>query len=341
MKWKIIIIASVLWVSLGYTESSLIPKQMIYCQGRDGNLFTIGGGSMEKCTLSNHAPLAIPTFKVSPDFRYILYGGTDKTIGCQKLFLYDLQTKTEHLVLETPKYDTVKEEFSPDSKTLVLMNVSSPHRQALKNEGLFIIDLQTLEQRFFPYPNNTQIPQSKVIGSEVKWSQNGRSIYLAFNGWVKGLTKKTHLREYHRFDLAEEKFYKADGYYGGDLESSQNIPSIYVFTDQNGAIPLHNNNLPKSQTRNQKTISPDGRWIAEIKNLRNLIISEKDGSKRIVEETKRCSCGACTIGIIAWLDDGQLLIYRTDKLGYCIYNPTTKEKNVLFKTSDVNVFTWP
>ena len=337
MKWQIIIAASVLLVSLGYTEPSLVPKQMIYCQGRDGHLFTIGGGSMKKHTLSNHAPLEIPTFEVSPDFRYILHGGTVETIGRKKLFLYDLNANTEHLILETPKYDSVEVEFSPNSKILALMNISIPHRQALDNEGLFLIDLQTLEQQFFPYPDNTQIPQGNVYGSEMKWSEDGTSIYLAFNG--KNPLGGKNLREYHRFDVAKKKLYEAGGYYGRDLTPPTDHK--YVFTDQNGPVPLHDNHRPRSRTGYHKLVSPDGKWTAEVKNKQMLVISEKGGRKRTVNESERCVCGACTIGITAWLDDGELLIYRTDKHGYCIYNPITEEKDALFKMPDVEAFTWP
>jgi len=338
MKLKTLITALMLWVSTGFSETALAPKQTIYCQGRDGALFTIGNGSLDRKILSNHTPFYIPTFKVSPDFRYILHGGTIKAIGCQKLFLYDLQTGKEHFVFETPKYDLVEEEFSPDGKTLALMNVSSPHRQALENEGLFLIDLQTLEKSFFPYPDNTKIPQNDVTGSEMKWSKDGSSIYLAFNGHVKGLIKKQHIREYHRFDISEKKFYKANGFYGGDLKPQKNCG--YVFTDQNGSIPVHNNHRPLSRSGSHKIISPNGKWTAEVKNRRTLVVSEKNGSKRTVETTDRCACGACTISITAWWDDGELLIYRTDKLGYCIYNPISEEKNVLFEMQDVEVFTW-
>lgn len=316
-------------------RSALVPKQIIYCQSRDGLLFSIGGGSMEKHTLSNHAPLEIPTFKTSPDFRYILHGGTVKAIGRQKLFLYDLQTAAEHLILETPKYDSVQEEFSPDSKTLALMNISIPHRQALENEGLFLIDLETLEQQFFPYPDNAQIPQGNVYGSEIKWSKDGTSIYLAFNG--KNPQGGENLREYHRFDVAEKKFHKANGYYKGDLKPNS---YGYVFTNDNGPIPVHDNPRPRSHRGGGK-VSPDGRWTVEVENRQTLVISEKGGCKKTVDESERCGCGACTIGGINWLDHGRLLIYSTGKRGCCIYNPVTEERGVLFKMNDVGAFTWP
>jgi len=339
MKITTLISVSILWVSASFSETALAPKQTIYCQGRDGALFTIGNGSMERIILSNHTPFYIPTFKVSPDFHYILHGGTVKAIGRQKLFLYDLHSGKEHFVFETPKYDMVEEEFSPDGKTLALMNVSSPHRQALEKEGLFLIDLQTLEQSFFPYPDNTKIPQSDVTGSEVKWSKDGTSIYLAFNGHVKSLVKKKHIREYHRFDVSEQKYYTANGYYGGDLKPKKHCG--YVFTDQNGStISVHDNHRPLSRSGSHKIISPNGRWTAEVVNRKNLIISEKSGSKRTVEKAGRCACGACTIGITAWWDDGELLVYRTDELGYCIYNPITEKKSSLFKMTDVEAFTW-
>lgn len=339
MKWIAWIATSILWASAGYAEPSLVPKQIIYCQDREGKLFTIGGASAKKHTLSNHAPLENLSFEVSPDFRYILHGGTDATIERQKLFLYDLKTGKEHMVLETPKYDSVGEEFSPDSKTLALLNISIPHRQALKNEGLFLIDLRTFEKHFFPYPDNTQIHQGDVYGSEMKWSKDGSSIYLAFNG--KAATEKNNIREYHRFDVTEKKFYKADGYYGGDLKPPRNFPVDYVFTDPNGPIPIHNNHRPRSRHGSYKLVSPDGKWTAEVKNKQTLIVSDKAGRQVTVDESKRCACGACTIGITEWLDDGHLLIYTTEELGYCIFNPNTGEKDILFKLSDVEAFTWP
>ena len=335
MKIKSLTIASILWASTSFSDTALAPKQTIYCQGRDGALFTIGNESLERKVLSNHTPFYILTFRVSPDFRYILHGGTVKAIGLQKLFLYDLQTGKEHFIFETPKYDMVEEEFSPDGKTPALMNVYAPHRQALENEGLFLIDLQTLEKNFFPYPDNTKIPQGDVGGCEMKWSKDGSSIYLAFNGHVKGLFKKKHIREYHRFDIAEKKFYQADGCYEGSF------PNGYVFTDQNGSIPVHDNHRPLSRSGSHKIVSPNERWTAEVINRRSLIVSEKNGSTRTVEKTDRCACGACTIGITAWWDNGELLIYRTDELGYCIYNPITEQKGSLFKMSDVEAFTWP
>lgn len=337
MKWIAWISALILWTSSGYAEPSMVPKQTIYCQDREGMLFTIGGAGTKKHTLSNRAPLENLTFEVSPNFRYILHGGTDAAIGRQKLFLYDLQTGREHIVLETPKYDSVQEEFSPDSKILALMNISIPHRQALKNEGLFLIDLRTFKENFFPYPDNTQIPQGDVYGSEMKWSKDGTSIYLAFNG--KGPVENKNIREYHRFDVAEKKFYKADGYYGGDLKPPKNFD--YVFTDRNGPIPIHNNHRPRSRSGSYKLVSPDGKWTAEVKDKQKLVVSEKNGHQVTVDESKRCACGACTIRITAWLDDGHLLIYTTEELGYCIHNPNTGEKDILFKMSDVEAFTWP
>jgi hypothetical protein len=274
---------------------------------------------------------------VSPDFHYILHGGTDTTIGRQKLFLYDLTARSEHIVLETPKYDSVQDEFSPNSKMLALMNVSIPHRQAMENEGLFLIDLQTLAHSFFPYPRNTKIPQGDVYGSEMKWSKDGTSIYLAFNG--KNPLGGRNIREYHRFDVAKKEFYEADGYYGRDLTPPTDHG--YVFIDQNEPIPLHDNHRSRSQIGYDKLVSPDGKWTAKVTNQRTLVVSKEGGSQRTIEDAERCACGACTIGITAWLDNGQLLIYRTDELGYCIYNPITEEKDSLFKMSDRVVFTWP
>lgn len=335
MKWQTLIVASVLWATFGYSESTLVPQQTIYYQDRNGGLFTVGGGSMEKVPLSNHTPFYIPTFKVSPDFRYILHGGNIKAIGRQKLFLYDLKTNTEKFVFETPIYVSVGEEFSPDSKTLALMNVGNQiHQQALENEGLYLINLQTLEQSFFPYPDNVELPHRDATGGTIRWSMDGTSIYLAFQGYVKGLFKKKFIREYHRFDIAEKKFYKAEGYYTG------NFPNGYVFTDENGSIPVHDNLRPRSHRGGEK-FSPDGRWTVEVENKQTLVISEKDGRKKTVDESERCGCGACTIGGINWLDHGRLLIYRTDELGYCIYNPITEEKGVLFKSLDMETFTWP
>lgn len=293
---------------------------------------------MERKILSNHAPLEIPTFEVSPDFRYILHGGTVKAIGLQKLFLYDQQTGAEHVILETPEYDSVRVEFSPDSKTLALMNISIPHRQALKNEGLFLIDIKTLKQNFFPYPDHAQLPQGHVNGSDLKWGKDGASIYLAFNGRINKLVQETHMREYHRFDIAEKKFHKADGYYEGDMNPSQGYD--YVFTDQDRPIPLHENHQPRSRYGHHKLVSPDQKWTAEVKNRRDLVVSENGGNKTTIEHAKLCACGACTMAITAWWDDGALLIYRTDKQGYCIYNPISGEKDVLFEMRDVEAFTW-
>ena len=336
MNFKILITASILWATFGYSEAALVPQQTIYYQDRNGGLFTVGGGSMEKVPLSNHTPFYIPTFKVSPDFRYILHGGNVKAIGHQKLFLYDLKSHTEKFVFETPIYVSVREEFSPDSKALALMNVGNQHhQQALENEGLYLIDLQTLEQSFFPYPNNVELPHRDATGGTIRWSKDGTSIYLAFQGYVKGLLKKKFIREYHRFDIAEKKFYKATGCY-----RRERILDGYAFTDDNGEIPVHKNQHPRSHRGGEK-VSPDGRWTVEVENKQTLVISEKGGRKRTVDESERCGCGACTIGGINWLDDGQLLIYRTREQGYCIYNPLTEEKGVLFKSLDVEAFTWP
>ena len=299
MKFKILIASSILWASFGYSETTLVPKQTIYCQGNDGELFTIGNGSLERKFLSNHTPFYIPTFKVSPDFRYILHGGNVKAAGRQKLFLYDLKDNTEKFIFETPIYDSFAEEFSPDSKTLALFNVGTRYRKTPKNEGLFLIDLQTLEQCFFSYPDNAEIPQRDVTGGTVRWSKDGASIYLACQGYVKSWFREKFVREYHRFDIAEKKFYKADGCY-----RKERILDGYAFTDGNGEIPVHKNQRPRSHRGGEK-ISPDGRWTVEVENKQTLIISEKGGRKRTVDESERCGCGACTIGSITWLDNGR------------------------------------
>jgi len=341
MKIKTLIVASILLASTSFSETTLAPKQTIFCQGENGELFTIGKGSLERKYLSNHTPFYIPTFKVSPDFRYILHGGNVKAIGRQKFFLYDLKNSTEKFMFETPIYVSMQEEFSPDSKTLALLKVGNKiHKQALKDEGLYLIDLETLEQSFFPYPDDAELPHRGATGGTIRWSKDGTSIYLAFQGYVKSLFREKFIREYHRFDITEKKFYKANGYYEGDLEiPTKSVLKDYVFTDEKGSIPVHENLRPRSH-RGGKNNSPDGRWTAEVENKQTLVISEKGGRKITVDESERCVCGACTIGGLNWLDDGRLLIYRTDELGYCIYNPITEEKGVLFKSRDIEAFTW-
>ena len=247
----------------------------------------------------------------------IVYGSTLVDESRQEIYLYNTNTESEILLIKTPKYDSVQIEFSPDNTKIALLNVAYPHRQNIKNEGVFIYDLLNRSMKFINYPSDTQLPQAKVMGSELKWSIDGDFIYLAFNGHIEDKS----IREYHKLDIKTMTYSKANGYYDENYHE-------YRFLKDGKEIEIYEEPCLQWKCLYNQMESIDGNYFAFITDDYQLIITDNNGDELHIGTGEYNDCEGRTINILSWLND-KYLIYQINEKTY-VFGVNERKKALLF-----------
>ena len=265
------------------------------------------------------------SFKMSPDGRYIIYGRLRESNKIDAYYLHDTLQDTNTKIIETLNYDGLQIEFSPDSSQIGFVHSEAMNRDRPKRLDIFIMSLSDFSKKFIDYPEYAVIPKDKVRGKELKWSLDGKYLYLAFNGHLT----QGHTREYHKIDLLNNSSHKIDG----------NYDKGYTFIEHNIKIKTHKNPYPQSHIRHSKLKVSSNKTIAFVDDDYNLIINDKDRNLTKIAQGTYCQCEGVTIGIIDWIENGKYLIYKIRQTTY-IYGLAENRKAILFMNSNRCVFGW-
>lgn len=301
--------------------------EKIYYSKKDGNINVIDFSKKTIENLSDENFVYRSNFSISNSGRYIFFGSTYKDYSKQSVFLYDTLKKQTIKIFDTPKFDGFDVAFSPDEQTLAFINVDIPHRQDINNEGLFLIDLNTLNQSFITYPESAKISQSEVLGSEIKWSESGNDLYIRFISNIEGVVT----REFFRLEINDKKYKKIEGSY---------IESVYQTQFIEGDILIKTHEIDALQSdRGLNTLkAPNQLKSAYIDESYKLIFENSDGQEVVVDKGEYNECAGQTIHINSWFNGSRYLVFTNNSVRY-IYDSLRDKKLVLFNDPQV-VFGW-
>lgn len=260
-------------------------------------------------------------FTRSADGRLLAYSGSLKrgyreNLGnhtTDQLWLYDLATGRNELVLESPAWSLagVKASFSPDARWLATTVDPDSRHPKFKRHGLVLIDTQSGRRKHLGYPPGTD--KANGVFSDAVWQKTGGNVLFTV-----GTARK---RRYFSVNPASGEFTQIEGYY-------DRTKYEHVYVSHGKSLAQQTEYSPQSRLgySASRTTGRSGSWEATIDGQYRLWLRGGSGPRKLLGSGAYEQCAGVTIAIKGWIGNGDYLIYSISEVPYIADTKTLRRK---------------
>lgn len=259
-----------------------------------------------------------PSLYVSPDWRWLLYGGWMQGMRTEELWLFDTRTEKVTKVFEAPVFGLGIPAFSPDGRTVAIYKNYDDRWSTPQATGLYVIDTERGQTEFIGPIEGSALSPTNMRG-DTEWSAKGDMVVFTAGGRVAGETTDT--LEFHAFSPATKKFRRIDGHVDFKARKTE-------FSENGVTIPTLEQTSPRARVMYYERASPDGSLLARVNEKYELVVTGAGRNSVTIDSGDYNMCEGITILIVDWLDQNKYLVYYLNSTFY-IAEPATGRKAAL------------